>query len=109
MEKFYAQFPRGTVVGIEATLPAYWFERLLEKLGHALWVGDAARIRAFTCQQRELNRLHDLTGQMLKLNYEYTMLQARYDSLAKLIADWKAMELPQPFIIKNPREDSNGP
>jgi len=46
VEKFYAQFPRGTVVGIEATLPAYWFERLLEKLGHQLWVGDAARIRA---------------------------------------------------------------
>jgi len=46
VEKFYAQFPRGTVVGIEATLPAYWFERLLEKLGHELWVGDAARIRA---------------------------------------------------------------
>lgn len=44
--KFYAQFPRGTVVGIEATLPAYWFERLLEKLGQELWVGDAARIRA---------------------------------------------------------------
>jgi len=46
VEKFYAQFPRGTVVGIEATLPAYWFERLLAKLGHELWVGDAARIRA---------------------------------------------------------------
>ena len=46
VEKFYAQFPRGTVVGIEATIPAYWFERLLGKLGHELWVGDAARIRA---------------------------------------------------------------
>ena len=44
--KFYAQFPRGTVVGIEATFPVYWFERLLGELGHELWVGDAARIRA---------------------------------------------------------------
>ena len=44
--KFYGQFPQGTVVGIEATLPAYWFERLLKELGHELWVGDAARIRA---------------------------------------------------------------
>jgi transposase len=43
---FYAQFPRGTVVGIEATFPAYWFERLMRDLGHELWVGDAARIRA---------------------------------------------------------------
>jgi transposase len=44
--EFYTQFPRGTVVGIEATFPAYWFERLLGELGHELWVGDAARIRA---------------------------------------------------------------
>ena len=46
VRNFYAQFPRGTVVGIEATFPAYWFERLLGELGHELWVGDAARIRA---------------------------------------------------------------
>jgi transposase len=43
---FYAQFPRGTVVGIEATFPVYGFERLMGELGHELWVGDAARIRA---------------------------------------------------------------
>ena len=34
------------VVGIEATFPALWFERLLAELGHELWVGDAAQIRA---------------------------------------------------------------
>jgi hypothetical protein len=44
--KFYAQFPPGTVVGIEATFPAYWFERLMGELRHELWVGDEARIRA---------------------------------------------------------------
>ncbi len=46
VKEFYVQFPRGTVVGIEATFPAYWFERLMGELGHELWVGDAARIRA---------------------------------------------------------------
>ena len=46
VRKFYVQFPRGTVVGMEATFPALWFERLLGELGHELWVGDAARIRA---------------------------------------------------------------
>jgi len=46
VKEFYAQFPLGTVVGIEATFPAYWFERLMGELGHELWVGDAARIRA---------------------------------------------------------------
>jgi len=53
VEKFYAPFPRGTVVGIEATIPAYWFERLLEKLGHELWVGDAARIRAYEVREQK--------------------------------------------------------
>ena len=43
---FYAGWPRGAVVGIEATLPAWWFERLLAELGHELWVGHAAQIRA---------------------------------------------------------------
>jgi hypothetical protein len=40
---FYAQFPPGTVVGIEATFPAHWFERLLGEWEHELWVGKAAR------------------------------------------------------------------
>jgi transposase len=51
--KFYAGQPRGTVVGIEATLPALWFERLLGELGHELWVGDAARIRGSEVRQQK--------------------------------------------------------
>jgi transposase len=43
---FYAQRPPGAIVGIEATFPALWFERLLGECGHQLWVGDAAQIRA---------------------------------------------------------------
>jgi transposase len=31
---------------IEATGPIHWFERLLTELGHELWIGDSARIRA---------------------------------------------------------------
>ncbi len=33
-------------VGIEATGPLHWFERLLAELGHELWIGDSAKIRA---------------------------------------------------------------
>src|SRR5260370_13622085 len=33
-------------VGIEPTGPIHWFERLLAELGHELWIGDSARIRA---------------------------------------------------------------
>lgn len=50
---FYGQRPRGTVVGIEATFPALWFERLLGECGHELWVGDAARIRASEVRQQK--------------------------------------------------------
>jgi len=43
---FYSGLPRGSLVGIEATMPALWFERILGELGHELVVGDAAKIRA---------------------------------------------------------------
>lgn len=33
-------------VDIEATGPIHWFERLLAELGHELWIGDSAKIRA---------------------------------------------------------------
>ena len=39
------------MVGIEASLPLPWFERLLAVCGHELWVGDAARIRAQRVRQ----------------------------------------------------------
>ena len=50
---FYASRPRGAVVGVEATFPALWFERLLGECGHELWVGDAARIRASEVRQQK--------------------------------------------------------
>ena len=50
---FYARLPRGARVGIEATFPALWFERLLAECGHELWVGDAARIRASVVRQQK--------------------------------------------------------
>ncbi len=50
---FYASWPRGTVVGIEATFPALWFERLLAECGHELWVGHAAQIRASVVREQK--------------------------------------------------------
>jgi transposase len=50
---FYAGRPRGAVVGIEATFPALWFERLLAECGHQLWVGDAAKIRASVVREQK--------------------------------------------------------
>jgi transposase len=43
---FYRGLPQPVRVGMEATGPLHWFERLLAELGHELWIGDSARIRA---------------------------------------------------------------
>jgi transposase len=45
-EKFYASLPGPARVGIEATIRAQWFERVLARHGHELWIGDAAEIGA---------------------------------------------------------------
>jgi transposase len=44
--RFYAGLSESVRVGIEATGYTQWFERLLAELGHELWVGDPAEIRA---------------------------------------------------------------
>lgn len=43
---FYRNLPAPARVGIEATGPIHWFQRLLAELGHELWIGDSAKIRA---------------------------------------------------------------
>src|SRR5712671_5641497 len=43
---FYRGLQGPVRVGIEATGPIHWFERLLAELGHQLWIGDSAKIRA---------------------------------------------------------------
>ena len=43
---FYSGLSAGVRVGIEATGHTRWFERMLAELGHELWIGDAAKIRA---------------------------------------------------------------
>jgi len=44
--RFYASLSEPARVGIEATVNAQWFEKLLREYHHELWVGDAAEIRA---------------------------------------------------------------
>ena len=43
---FYAQLGERARVGMEASGCTAWFERLLAEVGHELWVGDPAEIRA---------------------------------------------------------------
>jgi transposase len=52
-EKFYRRFPAGSRIGMEATGNCQWFVDLLHRLGHELWVGDAAKIRASDERQQK--------------------------------------------------------
>jgi hypothetical protein len=50
VERFYGALSSparvGVGIGIEAKVSAPWFERILTRFQHGLWVGDAAEIRA---------------------------------------------------------------
>lgn len=52
VSNFYAALERPVRVGIEASGQSQWFERLLTELGHEVWIGDAAKIRA-SCERKQ--------------------------------------------------------
>jgi len=45
-ERWYRQLPAPALIGLEATGNSQWFVDLLQQLGHEVWIGDAAQIRA---------------------------------------------------------------
>src|SRR5580700_2867684 len=49
---FYAGLEGPVRVGIEASGQSQWFERMLTELGHEVWIGDAAKIRA-SCERKQ--------------------------------------------------------
>lgn len=49
---FYAGLQGLVRVGIEASGQSQWFEQLLAELGHEVWIGDAAKIRA-SCERKQ--------------------------------------------------------
>ena len=54
---FYRDLPKPVRVGIEATGPIQWFQSLLAELGHELWIGDSAQIRASAVRQQKTHRM----------------------------------------------------
>ena len=50
---FYAGLSGAVRVGIEATGHTHWFEAMLAELGHELWMGDAAKIRASVVRKQK--------------------------------------------------------
>jgi len=54
--EFYSQLPMPVLVGMEACGNTLWFERLLARLGHQLWLGDASKIRAMDTRKQKTDR-----------------------------------------------------
>ena len=50
---FYCALQGPVRVGIEATGHTHWFEAMLAELGHELWMGDAAKIRASVIRKQK--------------------------------------------------------
>jgi transposase len=56
VEQFYAALPPPVTVGIESTGYSLWFHALLQRLGHTLVVGEAAKIRAMVVRKTKTDR-----------------------------------------------------
>jgi transposase len=56
VEEFYATLAGPVTVGIESTGYSVWFHTLLQRLGHMLLVGDAAKIRAMVVRKTKTDR-----------------------------------------------------
>src|ERR1700682_1580497 len=56
VEEFYAALPGPVTIGIERTGDAVWFHTLMQRLGHTVLVGDAAKIRAMVVRKTKTDR-----------------------------------------------------
>ena len=73
-EQFYRSLPVPSLVGLESCGNSQWFLELLEQLGHEVWIGDAAQIRASYVRKQKTDRRD--AGHILKL-----LLEGRFPRL----------------------------
>jgi len=55
-ERFYRALPAPSLIGIEACGNSQWFVDMLQRLGHEVWIGDAAQIRASYVRRQKTDR-----------------------------------------------------
>src|SRR5450432_4342384 len=53
---FYEQLAEPVLIGVEATGNSQWFVELVEDLGHEIWIGDAAQIRASYVRKQKTDK-----------------------------------------------------
>lgn len=73
-ERFYRSLPVPSLIGLESCGNCQWFVELLERLGHQVWIGDAAQIRASYVRKQKTDRRD--AGHILKL-----LLEGRFPRL----------------------------
>jgi len=73
-ERWYRQLVAPALIGLEATGNSQWLVEMLQKLGHEVWIGDAAQIRASYIRKQK-NDKRD-AAQVLKL-----LLEGRFPRL----------------------------
>jgi transposase len=55
-QRFYSSWPAPARVGLEATGNCHWLLDLLHDLGHEVWIGDAAEIRASYVRRQKTDK-----------------------------------------------------
>jgi transposase len=55
-ERFYRQLGSHALIGMESTGNCQWFVEMATTLGHDVWIGDAAKIRACDVRQQKHDR-----------------------------------------------------
>jgi transposase len=55
-QEFYQRLAGPALIGMEATGNSQWFVEWVEDLGHAIWIGDAAQIRASYVRQQKTDK-----------------------------------------------------
>jgi transposase len=66
--QFYRRLVAPVLIGMEATGNSQWFIELVEDLGHEIWIGDAAQIRASYVRKQKTDKRD--AAHMLKLVVE---------------------------------------
>ena len=73
-KQIYSQLPVPSWIGMEATGNSQWFVEWVEDLGHEIWIGDAAQIRASYVRKQKTDKRD--AAHILKL-----MLEDRFPRL----------------------------
>lgn len=67
-KRFYQSTAAPALIGMEATGNSQWFVELVEDMGHEIWIGDAAQIRASYVRKQKTDKRD--AGHILKLVVE---------------------------------------